>query len=130
MRKVAYVVAVAVVVALCWQAVAILKCKRKNAEFKRRVEAINSEVRQRIPVGASRADVEKFFDEHGMHHYEEAPGHVSVEGYIEGSVLAEGGCAPFGCGTDRVAMIMRVKMTASGTVAEVPKIGGMYVDCV
>ena len=43
MRKVAYVVAVAVVVVLCWQAVAILKCKRKNAEFKRRVEAINSE---------------------------------------------------------------------------------------
>jgi hypothetical protein len=129
-RKIAAAVVVIALAALCWHTVVAMKCKRKNAELARRMEALNNEARERLPVGAGKADVEKFFDDHSMSHYALEPGRT-YEGAaeIQGSRADEGGCAPFGCGADTIMLIMRVKMSAGGTVTEVPKAKYIYTDC-
>ena len=129
MRKVAIAVGVIILAVISWQGVATIKCNRKNTEFARRMGAINSEARRRLPLGAGRSDVVKFLEDHQMDHFTDKP-RLGWEGEaIQGSRMVEGGCAPFGCGTDRFWMVMRVKLSPSGTVAEVPSVEGIYADC-
>ena len=46
-----------------------------------------------------------------------------------GTLYTTGGCSPFGCGSDRLLIGVRVRVDADGTVIGEPEVVSMYTDC-
>jgi len=89
--------------------------------FDRRVQSIKQDARDRLKIGANRAEVSLFFQEHGIPF-------IILESEAIGT-LRTSGCAPIGCGTDSAIVSVRVKLDGAGAVTEEPIVIGMYTDC-
>jgi hypothetical protein len=98
-------------------------CQQRNAVFERRIESIKQDAYEQLKIGTKKADVTQFFKGHGI------PFDITGSEAI-GTLITTGGCAPFGCGTDRALIGLRVKIDADGTVTDKPVVVVMYVDCV
>jgi hypothetical protein len=97
------------------------RCKKRGAAFALQVETIKRDATEELRVGTNKADVARFFTVHNIPF-----AMLETEAY---GTLRTSGCAPLGCGTDRALIGVRVKFAATGTVTEVPKVVGMYQDC-
>ena len=85
--------AVVLLVVVTWFGIREYRCKVRGAVLARQVESIKRDAAREIRVGASKAEVGHFFEQHNIP-FE----FLETEAY--GS-LRTVGCAPFGCGTDR-----------------------------
>ena len=103
------------------------RCKRRNAEFLRRIQIVEKDARGELKVGTKRDAVARFYKEH------EIPFEVVKldDSWFEatGTLHTIGGCAPLGCGTDDALIGVRVKVDADGTVTEKPEVVNMYTNC-
>jgi hypothetical protein len=118
-------VAIAVIAAVGWfglkQYRSQIDCKRRRAVLARQIESIEHDAHQQLKIGTNRADVSRFFAEHGI------PFTV-VESMAIGT-LETSGCAPFGCGKDSALIGVRVRLDRTGTVMGEPTVIDMYTDC-
>jgi len=115
---------VAVIVVVAGLALLGLKeyrCKLRGAAFARQVESLKRDAAKELKIGSNKNDVARFFTEHKIPF-------AILESEAYGS-LRTPGCAPLGCGTDAAFIGVRVKLDEAGTVTEVPKVFGMYQDC-
>jgi len=97
------------------------RCKLHAESFARQVENISRDAIKDLKVGTNKLDVARFFAERGI-----PLAIVESEAYAS---LRTSGCAPLGCGTDVAFVTVRVKLDATGAVAEIPKVSGVYKDC-
>ncbi|HVH69863.1 MAG TPA: hypothetical protein VNB49_01975 [Candidatus Dormibacteraeota bacterium] len=104
-----------------WFGLKRIRCTRRSAAFTRQIESIKRDARAQLKVGANKADVARFFVEHGI------PFDIS-ESQATGT-LRTSGCAPLGCGTDSAIIGVRVKLNGTGAVTDEPTVVGMYTDC-
>jgi hypothetical protein len=80
-------------------------------------------VRDQLKVGTKKADVLRFFANHGM-----PVGSTSVyESEISG-ILHTTACAPPHCG-EGVWIRVRAKVGSTGIITEVPTVDTLYVGC-
>ena len=115
-------VAVIVVVAgLALLALKEYRCMLRGAAFARQGESLKRDAAKELKIGSNKNDVARFFTEHKIPF-------AILESEAYGS-LRTPGCAPLGCGTDAAFIGVRVKLDEAGTVTEVPKVFGMYQDC-
>jgi hypothetical protein len=89
--------------------------------FARRVETIKQDAHERLKIGTKKADVSRFFAQHGIPF-------TIVDSQAIGT-LRTSGCAPLGCGTDAALIGIRVKLDPVGTVTEEAITVGLYTDC-
>lgn len=117
-----FVLAVVVLIVLVtWFGIREYRCKARDAVLARQVESIKRDAAREIRLGASKAEVGRFFEQHSIPF-------EFLETEVYGSFAAVG-CAPFGCSTDRAFISVHVKLDATGTVTEDPRVVGMYEDC-
>jgi hypothetical protein len=100
-----------------------IDCEHRNTEFARRVDALKREAHERLKLGTKKTTVSQFFTEHGI-------AFTISDSEASGILYTIGGCAPFGCGTDRVGIRVRVNVNADGDVTSELAVDSMYVDCV
>jgi hypothetical protein len=121
LRKKTYIVALIVLALVIWMGVRRYQCKKRGAAFHSRVAALENEAHNRLTIGAKREVVEQFFADQGIpltFDQSEASGTIPAEG-----------CSPFGCGSDKAVIGMRVEVDEFGTVRSSPSVIGMYADC-
>src|SRR6266478_3759226 len=110
-----------------WVGTKQYRCKKRNAEFSRRIEIVEKDAREQLKVGTKKDSVVRFYKEH------EIPFEVvrwdNKEFQAIGTLYTVGGCAPLGCGTDNALIGVRVRVDAEGTVTEEPKVVNMYTNC-
>jgi hypothetical protein len=131
MKRIKSRVALALVIVLAgvvgWFGTKQYRCKRRNAEFSRRIEIVEKDAREQLKVGTKKDAVARFYEEH------EIPFEVfrfdDRAFQAIGTLYAVGGCAPLGCGTDDALIGVRVKVDAEGTVTEKPEVVDMYTNC-
>ena len=114
-------ITIVVIAGVSWFGRREYRCKLRAAAFAGQVESITRDAAKELKVGTNQADVSRFFAEHNIPF--ETVG-SEVFGNLETS-----GCAPFGCGTDKAFIGVDVKLDGSGNVSEVPRVVGMYRDC-
>ena len=121
----AFVIVLAGVVG--WFGIKQYRCKRRNAEFSRRIEIVEKDAREQLKVGTKKDAVARFYQQH------EIPFEVvrfDDTGFQAiGTLYTIGGCAPLGCGTDDALIGVRVNVDAEGTVTGEPKVVSMYTNC-
>jgi hypothetical protein len=98
-------------------------CVERQAAFDRLMESIKQEAHEQIKIGTRKTAVSEFFTKHKMTF-------VITGSEASGTIYATGGCAPLGCGTDRVMIRVRVSVDADGTVTDEPNVDSMYWECV
>lgn len=98
-------------------------CVQRDAAFERQIASIKQDAHEQLKIGTTKASVSEFFKKHGM-------SFTMAESEASGISYSTGGCAPLGCGTDRVAIRVVVKVDEDGTVTAEPAVDYMYVDCV
>jgi hypothetical protein len=118
---VALCLAVAVIAGAIWLERRHLDCKRRSAAFVKQVEDIRRDAREELKVGANKADVARFYQEHGIHFF--------VSNSEATGTLLTSGCSPLGCGTDEALIGVRVKLNEQGTVIEEPQVVDLYENC-
>jgi len=96
-------------------------CKLRGAAFGHQVESLKRDAAEELKIGANKTDVARFFAEHKIPF-------AILESEAYGS-LRTSGCAPLGCFTNAAFIGVRVKLDETGAVTEVPKVFGMYQDC-
>jgi hypothetical protein len=110
-----------------WVGTKQYRCKKRNAEFSRRIEVVEKDAREQLKVGTKKDSVARFYKEH------EIPFEVvrwdDTEFQAIGTLFTIGGCAPLGCGTDNALIGVRVRVDAEGTVTGEPKVVNMYTNC-
>jgi hypothetical protein len=131
MKRILSRVALALVIVLAgvvgWFGTKQYRCKRRNAEFSRRIEAVEKDAHEQLKAGTKKDAVARFYGEHGIP--------FSVVRFDEtgfqaiGTLNTIGGCAPLGCGTDDALIGVRVQVDAEGTVTGEPKVVNMYTNC-
>jgi hypothetical protein len=125
LRKGAAIVAGSVVVAVGWLGLRQYRkhqdCERRSAALARQIEAIRTDAWVQLKVGTKKADVARFFTEHGI------PSAIS-ESEASGTLFTSG-CAPLGCGSDSALIGVRVKLDVSGSVVELPTVVSLYTSC-
>jgi len=114
-------VAVVVIAGLVLFGLREYRCKLRGGAFVRQVESLKRDAAKELKIGAHKSDVARFFAEHKIPF-------AILESEAYGS-LRTSGCAPLGCGTNAAFIGVRVKLDETGTVTEVPKVFGMYQDC-
>ena len=98
-----------------------VRCAARNAQLQERVNRLQNDARERLKIGVTKANVARFFDEHGM---------TVTFGYgVAQSSMNAVGCAPFGCGRDDVIFGVSVNVNSEGTVVGEPHVSGIYTDC-
>jgi hypothetical protein len=112
---------VAILAGVIWTGIGKLQCRRRGEVLERQLKTVERDAKDQLKIGTRREDVAKFFDEHALP--------FTVAESTAYGTLYTIGCAPFGCGTDRGMIGVRVKLDAAGAVAEEPRVVGMYVDC-
>ena len=96
-------------------------CLERERAYKERSDKLRQDANEKLVIGTKKDDVVHFFEEHGLP--------VRFERDVaQGEIFLEG-CAPFGCGTDRVILGLIVKVDAAGTVNGDSRVGGIYTDC-
>jgi len=115
------IAAVVLILLLGWLGIRGYRCKVRGKAFALEVESIKRDAAQEIRVGASKAEVSRFFEQHSIPF-----GLLETEAFRS---LRTVGCAPFGCGTDRAFIGVHVKLDVTGTVTEAPHVVGGYIDC-
>lgn len=131
MKKIKSGVALGFVIVLAgvvgWFGTKQYRCKRRNADFSRRIEMVEKDAREQLKIGTKRDAVARFYKEHKIPfevvRFDDA-GFQAI-----GTLSTIGGCAPFGCGTDDALIGVRVKVDADGAVTEEPKIVNLYTNC-
>jgi hypothetical protein len=113
--------AIVIIAGVSWLGLREYHCKIRGAVFARQVESIKRDAAQELRIGANKTEADRFFAEHNI------PFAMDESG-ASGS-LRTLGCAPLGCGTDRAFIGVEVKLDEAGTVSEVPRVFGMYQDC-
>jgi hypothetical protein len=123
--KIAIATAVAVTVVFSWFGLreyrSRITCERRGAAFTAQVESIKRDAHEQLKIGTQKADVTRFFAQHGIpfdFFASEARG-----------TLYSSGCAPFGCGTDAALIGVSVQLSPAGTVTDEPKVVSLYTDC-
>jgi hypothetical protein len=96
-------------------------CKERATAFARRIESIKQDAHEQLKIGAKRDDVSRFFTKH------EIPFAI-LESEASGTFYTSG-CAPFGCGSDRALIGVRVKLDGTGIVTGEPEVVNLYTDC-
>lgn len=119
--KIAIAIAIVIGAGSSWLGLKYHRCQSRGAALGRQIESIKKDALERLKVGAGKADVSRFFDEHGM------PFDI-VDSEAFGTLHASG-CAPWMCGTDSAIIRVRVKLDGAGAVAQEPIVGGVYTDC-
>lgn len=98
-------------------------CLQRDAAFDRRIENIKQDAREQLKIGTKKANVSDFFVKHKMKF---DISELEASGILDST----GGCAPVGCGTDRVMIRVTVNVNSDGTVTSEPIVDYMYADCV
>jgi len=104
-------------------------CEQLDALVNQQIESLKKDAQERLKIGTKKASVLQFFVEHGIPltiTQFEAKG----PSYADGTIYTTGGCAPLGCGTNRLLIQVRVQVDADGNVAGDPVVNAGYVDCV
>jgi hypothetical protein len=120
-----------VVAALGWFVLKRYRCHRHNAAFERRIDGIRRDASQQLKIGAKKADVARFYAEHGIP-FEVVSWPLKEGVGLEaiGTLYTVGGCAPLGCGTNNALIGVRVRVNADGSVVGEFEIVSLYTDCV
>ena len=111
-----------------------LHCQRRNADITRRIESITQDAHEQLKLGATKADVARFYAQHKIPFevvswpFKDGESEVTGTEAI-GTLYTNGGCPPFGCGSDRLLIGVRVRVDAGGTVIGKPEVVSMYTDC-
>ena len=106
---------------LAWVGVSHIRCREQNAALHERVERLRNDAHDQLRIGATKAQVVRFFEEHQMH---VTFGYGNASGGYQTT-----GCAPFGCGADTAMIGVSVAVDAQGTVVGEPSVSGLYTDC-
>ena len=119
-----------IVVGSGWYGVKQYHCHQRNTAFARRIESIKQDAHKQLRIGAKKADVARFYNEHKIPF--EVVSWPFKDGGAEaiGTLFTIGGCAPLGCATDHTLIGVRVEVDADGTVIGEPEVVSMYTDCV
>jgi hypothetical protein len=88
-----------------------------------RVETLKREAHARIKIGTRKDAVIRFFAESTIPV-------IFDRNQASGSIYIVGGCAPRGCGTNRVLLGLRVGVDETGTVVSEPVVVTFFADCV
>jgi hypothetical protein len=122
--SIAVCLVVAFIAGAIWLERRHLACQRRGADFSRQVEEIRRGASEEMKVGASKADVGRFYEKRGIHFqliqvtYPEAIGTIFTTG-----------CSPFGCGTDVAFIVVRVRLNPEGVVSGQPQVLSGYKNC-
>jgi hypothetical protein len=123
-----FVVAIIVVAGVSWVGLrqhqrhrAQIACTERDAAFERKLESIKQDAHERLTIGTKKADVSRFFTDHGM-----TFGNSSASEVM--GTLQTTACAPNHCG-DGVLLGVRVKLELADTVTEEPTVESLYSDC-
>jgi hypothetical protein len=122
MQKLAFAIVGIALAGVSWLGIKRSHCKQRNEVFARQVEIIKQDASEELKLGAKKADVTRFFTKHSIPF-----AIVGLEAY---GTLETSGCAPLGCGSDRVMIGIRVKLDETGAVAGEAVVVGIYADCV
>ena len=111
-----------------------LHCRQRNADFARRIESIKQDADEQLKIGAKKDDVARFYAEHKIPFeivsWPFKDGDSEVTGSeATGTLYTNGGCPPFGCGSDRALIGVRVRVDADGNVIGKPHVVSIYTDC-
>jgi hypothetical protein len=112
-----------------------LHCRQRNADVTRRIESITQDAHEQLKLGTKKADVARFYTQHKIPFevvswpFKDGESEVTGTEAI-GTLYTSGGCPPFGCGSDRLLIGVRVRVDADGTVIGEPEVVSMYTDCV
>lgn len=111
-----------------------LHCRQRNADFARRIERIKQDAHKQLKIGTKKDDVARFYTEHKIPFeivswpFKDGESVVTGTEAI-GTLYTNGGCPPFGCGSDRALIGVRVRVDADGTVIGKPDVVSIYTDC-
>jgi hypothetical protein len=114
-------IAAAVIAFAGWIGLREYRCKLRGHAFANTIAGLKSDVAQELKVGASKADLDRFFSQHKIHY-----GFQDSQAF--GTLRTEG-CAPLGCFKDTALIGIRVDLDDRGNVKEPPKVFGTYQDC-
>src|SRR3984957_20490424 len=103
----------AVVAGAIWLERRHLACQRRGAACSRQVEQIRRGASEEIKLGASKADVELFYEQRGIQ-FEM----IEVACPVTFGTIFTTACSPFGCGTDEAFIVVQVKLSPEGVVIE------------
>lgn len=112
-----------------------LHCRQRNVDITQRIESIKKDAHEQLKLGTKKADVVRFYTEHKIPFevvswpFKDGESLVTGTEAI-GTLYTNGGCPPFGCGSDRLLIGVRVRVDADGTVIGEPEVVSMYTDCV
>jgi hypothetical protein len=129
-----YVAAAALVFAGSGCAGVKLHGRQRNADFARRIESIKQDAHEQLKIGRKKDDVARFYTEHKIPFevvswpFKDGESEVTGTEAI-GTLYTNGGCPPFGCGSDRALIGVRVRVDADGAVIGKPDVVSMYTDC-
>ena len=98
-------------------------CREHNAAFQRQLEAIKKDAHEQLKVGTKKADVSRFFAEHGV-----PIGQAVLSAPEATGILQTTACAPPHCG-ERVSIRVRAKVESTGTITAEPIVDYMYDEC-
>jgi hypothetical protein len=104
-----------------------LHCRQRNVDLTQRIESIKKDAREQLKIGTKKADVARFYTQHKIPF--EVASMPFKDGEAIGTLYTNGGCPPFGCGSDRLLIGVRVRVDADGTVIGEPEVVSMYTDC-
>lgn len=98
-------------------------CMRRGDESNSRVETLKRTAHQSLKIGTGKDAVIRFFAESAIP--------VTFgRNEASGSIHVLGGCAPRGCGTNRMILGLRVGVDETGTVVSEPTVVTLFEDCV
>jgi hypothetical protein len=101
-------------------------CRAMNDEFEARLHRLKQNAAKRLPIGASKDEVARFFSENNMS-LEIRP--VDAGREAAGTFATSGGCPPFGCGNNEALIFLRIRLDDGDQVSGPPVVDGMYTDC-
>lgn len=133
MRGIKSRVALGIVIVLVgfvgWFGTKQYRCKRRNAEFSRRIAVVERDAREQLRVGTTKDAVAQFYTEHKIPFEVVKSDDAGFRFQAIGTLYTTGGCAPLGCGNDAALIGVRVDVDANGTVTDEPKVVSMYTNC-
>ena len=136
MKPLSWIISVAAALVFAGSGCAGMKlhCQRRNADLAQRIESIKQDAHKQLKLGTKKADVARFYAQHKIPFevvswpFKDGESEVTGTEAI-GTLYTSGGCPPFGCGSDRLLIGVRVRVDADGTIIGEPKVVDMYTDC-
>ena len=101
-------------------------CKHRGKTYETRVEQLRKDAHEQLNSGTKQDVVKQFFEAHGL------PFDVFGQGDHKeaiGTVHVQGGCAPFGCGSEDALIGLRVELGLEGSLVAEPVIGSQFTNC-